>query len=147
MHVIDPFQYSSLVHLCNDIMETVCAPRRIQSILIAASEVSTGDPVTKEVISWTKAVSTAISRIKEDFKEFPDVVEPFVMALDQVCVCMSNVYVRISMLLMCASIRVCRCFHEVVFCCIDNPWSEFCCVVEVTNAGQCGKIVYVYPVR
>ena len=135
MHVIDPFQYSSLVHLCNDIMETVCAPRRIQSILIAASEVSTGDPVTKEVISWTKAVSTAISRIKEDFKEFPDVVEPFVMALDQVCVCMSNVYVRISMLLMCVSIRVCRCFHEVVFCCTDNPWSEFCCVVEVANAG------------
>ena len=104
---VTSFQYSSLVHLCTDVMESVCAPRRIQSMLIAANEVLPGNSVIEQVVSWTKAVSAAISRLKEDFKEFPDVVEPFVMALDQVCLCNATHLTVTSSLYCAADTNVC----------------------------------------
>lgn len=85
IHVINNHsQYTSLVNLCNDILGTVCAPDRIQSMLSAAKEISSGGAIMQQVVSWTKAVSVAISRLKNGFGEYPDVVEPFVMALHQV---------------------------------------------------------------
>ena len=85
IHVINNHsQYTSLVNLCNDILGTVCAPDRIQSMLSAVKEISSGGTVMQQVLSWTKAVSVAISRLKNDFGEYPDLVEPFVMALHQV---------------------------------------------------------------
>ena len=84
IHVINNHsQYTSLVNLCNDILGTVCAPDRIQSMSVA-EETSSGVAIMQQVVSWTKAVSVAISRLKNGFGEYPDLVEPFVMALHQV---------------------------------------------------------------
>ena len=53
-------------------------------MLSAAKEISSGGTIMQQVVSWTKAVSVAISRLKNGFGEYPDLVEPFVMALHQV---------------------------------------------------------------
>lgn len=91
IHVIyNHSQYTSLVNLCNDILGTVCAPDRIQSMLSAAKEIPSGGTIMQQVISWTNAVSVAVSRLKNGFGEYLDVVEPFVMALHQVHIVLSN---------------------------------------------------------
>ena len=78
------FQYFTLVNVCVDIMKTLCSSKRIKSILATAERVVDDPSALLKVISWSKAIASGLEKIKENFETFPDIVEPFVLAIRQV---------------------------------------------------------------
>lgn len=77
-------QYSTLVHVCTDLMRTVCSPERMESLLTSAGCCGSESVTLQKIISWAKATSAAVNILKEKFTSFSDIVQPFVMALSQV---------------------------------------------------------------
>ena len=63
-------------------MNNTCSPHKIESLLdaIKVPEASSQD----KVISWTTATMAALNRLVSDFGDYPDMVEPLLMALLQV---------------------------------------------------------------
>ena len=53
-------------------------------ILTAAGGVKDDPSALQKVIFWSKAITSALEKMKENFKTFPDIVEPFTMAIQQV---------------------------------------------------------------
>ena len=72
------------MHLCADMMRTICSPARVEAVLSSALAVMSDHTAMQKVMSWAKATAAALDRLKEDFTAFPDIVEPFSMALSQV---------------------------------------------------------------
>ena len=74
-------QYSTLVQICNDLIKTQCSPQRVQSIMESAKLLVNDQNTLPPILSWSKATSAAANKLINDFEDFEDVVQPFVMAL------------------------------------------------------------------
>lgn len=72
--------------MCVDIMKTLCSPTRIKMILTAAEGVKNDPNAFQKVISWSQAITSALEKMKENFRTFPDIVEPFALAIQQVSI-------------------------------------------------------------
>ena len=74
-----------MVCKCTDMLKTLCSPAKVKSLLSTAKSSGDSPTAVHKVTSWTKAVSAAVTKLKEDFSSFPDIVEPFVAAVQMVC--------------------------------------------------------------
>ena len=82
-----PLQYASLTAVCADVVKSLCSRDRLEGLLLDAS---LADPVSLfRVSSWGQAMSAAIGKLNMDFTSLPDIVQPFVVGLQKVhmCVC------------------------------------------------------------
>ena len=76
-------QYSNLVSVCNDLVNSLCSPSRVVSIRQDAIT-ATSDSLLR-VEAWSKAVSAAIDKLNsEEYMSLIDVLHPFSTGLQLV---------------------------------------------------------------
>ena len=71
-------------------MKSICSPHKIEGLLNAIKGNEAGSQ--EKVRSWNMAVMAALSRIVTDYGDYPDMVQPLVMALLQVSSVMCMVW-------------------------------------------------------
>ena len=63
-------------------MISTCSPHKIEGLLEAIKSNEAGSQ--EKVRSWSTATMAALSRLMSDYNDYPDMVQPLVMALLQV---------------------------------------------------------------
>ena len=82
--VIFPLQYSTLRSICTELLQTLCSPQRVLTLLHDTNSSSSASLLS--VDTWARAVTTALSKLSDGFFSLTDMVQPFSVGLHKVSV-------------------------------------------------------------